>query len=136
MQAYTIDSAAAKTLSPTYLDGRDFWAGRRSTHKASSAGPELYDQFAAGLLRNHSENERDYIESCKEAERLEVIEEGVMEGEREVPSFKASVTDAMRRPRSSTWSGMHSTSLTRSLLLTHAPLAFHVTVWRMTYVTP
>lgn len=78
VQAYKIDEPAVKQLSPSYIDGREFWAGRHSTHKGDAS---LYEKFAMGLLTNHSLNEKDYIESCQEAERLEVIEEGVMEGE-------------------------------------------------------
>jgi hypothetical protein len=52
------------------------WHVRVSTHPNVS-----YEQFKIGLLENHSRNEREYIEDCKTADKIQVIKEGEMEGE-------------------------------------------------------
>ncbi|GAA5898293.1 hypothetical protein JCM8208_006934 [Rhodotorula glutinis] len=53
------------------------WHARVSRHGAPS-----FDDFERGLLRNHSVNERDYIESCYTARRLAVVHEGELEASR------------------------------------------------------
>ncbi|GAA5881389.1 hypothetical protein JCM16303_000158 [Sporobolomyces ruberrimus] len=50
------------------------WHVRVSTHSDVS-----YEQFKMGLLENHSPNERDYIEDCKQADQIQVIKAGEME---------------------------------------------------------
>ncbi|WVQ75045.1 hypothetical protein IAR50_004654 [Cryptococcus sp. DSM 104548] len=45
-----------------------------------SASPEgLYERFRRGLLEYHSQNEREYIESCRETECLQVYKKHVAE---------------------------------------------------------
>lgn len=50
------------------------WHVRASRHRDVA-----YDDFKRGLLENHSVNERDYIEDCEKAEKLQVIKPGEME---------------------------------------------------------
>lgn len=62
------------------------WHSRVSYHtlpptsSSSTSSMDLFDQFKAGLLVNHSLNEKDYIDSCTKAELIESYEEGVLEG--------------------------------------------------------
>ena len=50
-------------------------------HSRTSRHSESFADFRKGLLENHSENETAYIESCCDAEKLQVLEEGVLESE-------------------------------------------------------
>ncbi|GAA5905266.1 SRPBCC family protein [Sporobolomyces salmoneus] len=50
------------------------WHVRVSTHTDVN-----YEQFKQGLLENHSVNERDYIEDCQTADKIQVINHGEME---------------------------------------------------------
>ncbi|GAA5946937.1 hypothetical protein JCM3765_002084 [Sporobolomyces pararoseus] len=70
-QAFTSSSSTVPGAGNT--DGYK-WHVRVSTHKDVS-----YEQFKMGLLENHSVNERDYIEDCKTADKIQVIKEGEME---------------------------------------------------------
>lgn len=54
------------------------WHARRSTHKT---GGIEWDEVREALLVEHSTKEAMYIESCKEASRIEIFEEGVLEGQ-------------------------------------------------------
>jgi len=79
----------------------ELWAGRRSLHfiprvrRASLTGVDigeaeeeeelerngggLFEAFEEGLLRRHTEHEKQYIESLKEVERVGVVREGEAE---------------------------------------------------------
>ncbi|GAA6009440.1 hypothetical protein JCM11491_003557 [Sporobolomyces phaffii] len=70
-QTYTSTSAIVPGGGNT--DGYK-WHVRVSTHR-----DVRYEQFKAGLLENHSPNEREYIEDCKTADRIQVIRDGEME---------------------------------------------------------
>ncbi|GAA6051965.1 hypothetical protein JCM3770_002987 [Rhodotorula araucariae] len=52
------------------------WHARQSLHDPSKIS---YEQFEAGLLRGHTSNEREYIDSCFVARRLAVVKEGELE---------------------------------------------------------
>ncbi|GAA6037247.1 hypothetical protein JCM8097_008642 [Rhodosporidiobolus ruineniae] len=52
------------------------WHVRQSKHPRTHGS---FDEFKAGLLENHSENEAQYIHECTTAERVEVIREGEVE---------------------------------------------------------
>ncbi|BGP46643.1 hypothetical protein JCM10450v2_002491 [Rhodotorula kratochvilovae] len=52
------------------------WHARQSRHDPRKIS---YEQFEAGLLRNHSSNEREYIDSCFVVRQLAVAEEGELE---------------------------------------------------------
>ncbi|GAA6045970.1 hypothetical protein NBRC10513_005369 [Rhodotorula toruloides] len=54
------------------------WHARKSVHRGESA--PSYEAFERGLLRDHSVNEAKYIESCTEARKIKVINEGELEG--------------------------------------------------------
>lgn len=63
------------------LDPNEYWVGRTSTHQLDSVnGAIVYERFRDGLLVDHSEQERQYIESCIESERLQVFREQEAEG--------------------------------------------------------
>ena len=63
------------------LDLNEYWVGRISIHQLDNAdGDSVYDRFHDGLLVDHSEQERRYIESCMESERLQVFREREAEG--------------------------------------------------------
>lgn len=62
----------APSLRPSGLK----WHARISEHEGES-----YEQWWQGLGVRHSEKEAEYIESCVKAERIQVIQEGEMEGE-------------------------------------------------------
>jgi hypothetical protein len=79
VQAYDLpkQQCASLGLSPT-----EHWVARTSTHRleGSTATSAVYDYFRSGLLVDHSEQERQYIESCMESERLQVFREAEAEG--------------------------------------------------------
>jgi hypothetical protein len=76
------DSAEATIRNSLNLDPHEYWVGRTSTHQLEHAnGASTYERFRAGLLVDHSEQERRYIESCIESERLQVFREREAEGE-------------------------------------------------------
>ncbi|GAA5979324.1 hypothetical protein JCM5350_006968 [Sporobolomyces pararoseus] len=81
-QAFT--SSASTVPGSGNTDGYK-WHVRVSTHKDVS-----YEQFRMGLLENHSVNERDYIEDCKTADKIQVIEEGEMEDHQPFPASNRS----------------------------------------------
>lgn len=51
------------------------WHARTSRHGAD------WGELRDALVVRHSEHEQEYIESCSEAKRIHVWEEGVLEGE-------------------------------------------------------
>lgn len=74
-------SSEARIRSSLKLDLNEYWVGRISTHQLDNAdGDSVYDRFRDGLLVDHSEQERQYIESCIESERLQVFREREAEG--------------------------------------------------------
>ncbi len=49
--------------------------------KIMSDTPEgIYERFRRGLLEYHAEHEREYIESCRESEQLDVFRKHIAEG--------------------------------------------------------
>lgn len=100
----TLPDAVKKDLT-SIVNPQEHWAARESVHSLSDlprppsssaqqsdhsttapkseniegAERTIFNLFRNGLLRNHSENERKYIESCIESERLEVIQKGAVE---------------------------------------------------------
>ncbi|KAJ9109940.1 hypothetical protein QFC20_003140 [Naganishia adeliensis] len=70
------ESSEARIRSSMKLDPNEYWVGRTSTHQLDNAkDATVYERFRAGLLVDHSEQERQYIESCIESERLQVFRE-------------------------------------------------------------
>lgn len=82
---------------PASLPSGISWHARVSSHAGAR-----YEDFRDGLLVDHTVHEQEYVHSCVEAERLQVIKEGVLEGELRrgdihlqraliVPSFQSGV---------------------------------------------
>ncbi|KAI5450163.1 hypothetical protein NCC49_003312 [Naganishia albida] len=72
----TSDSSEAAIRTSLKLDPHEYWVGRTSTHLLDNPnGASIYERFRVGLLVDHSEQERQYIESCIESERLQVFRE-------------------------------------------------------------
>ncbi|GAA5852383.1 hypothetical protein JCM9279_001182 [Rhodotorula babjevae] len=65
------------------------WHARQSRHDTS------FDHFERGLLRHHSVNERDYIESCYLARRLAVVDEGELEDTSPFPASRRAFVFAL-----------------------------------------
>ncbi|KAJ9095240.1 hypothetical protein QFC21_005606 [Naganishia friedmannii] len=79
VQAYALSKEKRPSLG---LDSAEHWVARTSTHRlqGSANTSAVYDYFRNGLLVDHSEQERQYIESCMESERLQVFREAEAEG--------------------------------------------------------
>jgi hypothetical protein len=78
----TSGESEAKTRTSLHLNPDEYWVGRSSTHEIKDTpGSSVYDVFRTGLLINHSDQERQYISSCIESERLQVFREREAEGE-------------------------------------------------------
>lgn len=54
------------------------WHARVSKHSPKEGA---WDEWKRELMQDHSVHEQQYVESCKEAKKVAVIEEGVLEGE-------------------------------------------------------
>ncbi|KAJ9112725.1 hypothetical protein QFC22_006227 [Naganishia vaughanmartiniae] len=78
VQAYALPKEKRSSLS---LDPAEHWVARTSTHRleGSASTSAAYDYFRSGLLVDHSEQEKQYIESCMESERLQVCREAEAE---------------------------------------------------------
>ncbi|KAJ9112639.1 hypothetical protein QFC19_000659 [Naganishia cerealis] len=78
VQAYALPEQQRSSLG---LDSAEHWVARTSIHRleGTSNGQLVYDYFRGGLLVDHSEQERQYIESCMESERLQVFREAEAE---------------------------------------------------------
>ncbi|KAK4698915.1 hypothetical protein P7C70_g7355, partial [Phenoliferia sp. Uapishka_3] len=51
------------------------WHARSSTHKVTGG----WEAFRAGLMKDHSVHEQEYVEACTHARKVQVLEEGVAE---------------------------------------------------------
>ena len=87
MQSFVLPKATsgdfeAKTRTSLHLEPEEYWVGRASNHQIKDgSGLLVYDVFRNGLLIDHSDQERQYISSCIESERLQVFREREAEGE-------------------------------------------------------
>ncbi|KAK4689424.1 hypothetical protein P7C73_g651, partial [Tremellales sp. Uapishka_1] len=51
----------------------------RQAHVMATSPEGIYERFRRGLLEYHSENEREYIESCRETECLQIFQKNIAE---------------------------------------------------------
>jgi hypothetical protein len=65
------------------------WHARTSRHGAD------WGELRDALVVRHSEQEQEYIESCSEAKRIHVWEEGVLEGEYRQPCLRPAADDSL-----------------------------------------
>lgn len=78
LATHTYSTSTTQTPPPGSGDCEGYrWHARVSRHDPTRTS---FDHFERGLLLNHSDNERDYIESCYTAQRLAVVTEGELEG--------------------------------------------------------
>ncbi|GAA5925693.1 hypothetical protein JCM3775_001475 [Rhodotorula graminis] len=70
------------------------WHARTSRHLPGPGAPS-FDDFERGLLQNHSDNERHYIESCYQAQRLAVVKDGQLEDTSPFPASRRAFVFAL-----------------------------------------